>query len=105
MTNWHLATGVHYRLSITVPSGELYAAHVMLHEADVLMITEFIKDSERIDEVNEVVDLAAQWRFEDAIPPAPPGQHKEFIWDWNELRWVGSDEHITPDTDLPALPF
>jgi len=99
MTNYHLETNCHYRLTITTPTKQIFAAHVMWHENGKLMVTEFLKDMERVDEVVEVLDLVHGWRTRDRIPPTPPGDHKEYVWDWDELRW----ERTELSSDAPPF--
>lgn len=87
MSVQHLLTGRHYRVTVTSPGGELYAAHIMRDDNDRLRIAQFIKDEEAIDQINEVVFLLADAKQRDAEGRLQRGIDEVYLWDWEEVKW------------------
>lgn len=100
----HLVEGVHYRLSITTPRGELLSAHLMDVEGEGPRCSLFLKDEERVDEAVAAVQFVHDWLIAEAVRVPPPGEMKMYIWDWDELAWQLStlgEELPAQDDDVP----
>lgn len=83
----HLRAGVHYRVAITTPGGELWAIHIQWTDRNKVRRSAFLKDEERIDEVNEIIRMTEQFIFKDAIMERTDYEDDVHIWNWQEAEW------------------
>jgi hypothetical protein len=105
MSAKHLEHKTHYTLTIKGGAHTLYTAHIQLAEDDTLHTTELIKDEDRIDETNAVLEQVNSWRFYDRLPPRPRGQHNVYIWGWETADWERADDQPASSSDQDFYPF
>ena len=101
----HLQTNVHYRVSITTPTGEIAAAHVQWRGNDDLSVAYFLKDEDRADEAVEVLDQLIAFFQRDADGTLRKGSDSFYLWDWDEARWAAALSLETPPTWEKRWPF
>lgn len=103
----HLVTNRHYRVSITSPVGELWAAHIQYQDDGRLRVAMFIKDEEAIDQSAEVLYQAVRANERDARGELRAKDDTSHVWDWNEAKWQLSTrlesppQHSGDDLDYP----